>query len=216
VSIFPKWSTPPSESTVEQLGNHLILVLLAPSPAWFFVPTKREEAQLGYDASLQGMKACVLQYKRARPLLRGGVSVKINPRQLTVLTSRYGRGSAPYVFIGAAGYRSYIHISASAGASPLRRAELFVFVEAHAVPSGTTSIRFTSGGPGQPVGAQCFSKRNRIGNVLPCVTALGLVDNLLRCNIGHGVADVGEFVAHIRDGNGPGGKLSLLYMTPNP
>src|SRR5687768_6774696 len=116
MSIFPKWPTSPSESTVEQQGNHLLLLLLAPSPAWFFVPTKREEAKLGYDASLQGMKACLLQYKRARPLKRGGVSVKINPAQLSTLTSRCRRGGFPYVFIGVAEYRSYTHLSASTAA----------------------------------------------------------------------------------------------------
>jgi hypothetical protein len=40
---------------VEQDSNHLLLTLLPPF-AWFFIPTHREEAALGYDASLQGMK----------------------------------------------------------------------------------------------------------------------------------------------------------------
>jgi hypothetical protein len=94
MSVFHKWPTVPSESTLEQQGNHLILILLAPSPAWFFIPTQREEIGLGYDASLQNMKACVLQYKRARPLHGGGVSIKLSATQLATLTSRYQRGGS--------------------------------------------------------------------------------------------------------------------------
>ncbi|MGH9460506.1 MAG: hypothetical protein ACRD1X_04780, partial [Vicinamibacteria bacterium] len=76
---FPNSQGVPSEATIEQLSNHHILNLLSPYGAWFFAPTRREERDLAYDASLQGYKALILQYKRLRPR---GAGVSIHRRQL--------------------------------------------------------------------------------------------------------------------------------------
>lgn len=62
--LFPNKTQVPSESTIEQLSNHQILNNVDPLRSWMFVPTRNEEDLLGYDASLQGYKALVIQYKR--------------------------------------------------------------------------------------------------------------------------------------------------------
>jgi hypothetical protein len=136
----PNPTSVPSESTVEQIANHQILCLVSPYGAWFYVPTKPEEKHLAYDASLQGHKVLVIQYKRFRPTKRGG-SVRLSSKQHTKLKANFPSGPKPYVFYGFALHADYDQISTefSDGLGFLFGLRT-IFVDAHSIPAGAKSI----------------------------------------------------------------------------
>lgn len=157
-------SSVPSESTVEQIANHQILCLVSPYGAWFYVPTKREEKRLAYDASLQGHKALVIQYKRFNPSKNGG-HVKLSAKQHGQLKSNFPPAVMPYVFYGFALHANYDQITTEfANGFGFWFGVRTIFVDAHSIPAGAKSISVrydpfvsvTSGRPKESVSAWCL------------------------------------------------------------
>jgi hypothetical protein len=140
MTSVPNLATVPSESTVEQIANHQILCLISPYGAWFYVPTKREEKHLGYDASLQGHKVLVIQYKRFVPSKNGG-HIKLSARQHKTLTDNFPAGSKPYVFYAFALHETYDQVKTefSDGYGFLFGLRT-IFVDAHSIPAGGKSV----------------------------------------------------------------------------
>ena len=183
----------PSESTVEQIANHQILCLISPYGAWFYVPTKREEKRLAYDASLQGHKALVIQYKRFVPSKNGGY-VKLSAKQHSTFKSNFPATAKPYVFYAFSLHATYSQIQNefSAGLGfffGLRT----VFVDAHSIPAGAKSISVrhdpflsvTSGRGRDAVPAWCLP--SLISEFQTCNT--GLRADLLRELTQEGLSD---------------------------
>jgi hypothetical protein len=158
---FP--TTPPSEATVEQIANHQILCLIASFGAWFYVPTRPEEQRLGYDASLQGHKALIIQYKRFRPAKRGA-SVGLSVSQHTTLTTNFPKKSTPYVFYAFALHPGYDEIRRQFdGGFGFLFGLSTLYIDAHSIPVGATSIsvryrdlRLTAGRPKVDLSARCL------------------------------------------------------------
>lgn len=131
----------PSEGTIEQLSNHFLLNQIGPESAWFYIPTKNEERKLGYDASLQANKLLVIQYKRLRPNKSGGGSIKINLRQHRTLIRKFPPQPNPYVFYAFSIFRDYAALSLPFSLNQGHRFGCsMIFVDAHSIPTGATSI----------------------------------------------------------------------------
>jgi hypothetical protein len=155
----------PSESTVEQIANHQILCHVSPFGAWFYVPTRREEKRLAYDASLQGHKALVIQYKRFHPSKNGG-RVNLSIKQHRKLMSNFPKAATPYVFYGFALHANYGEIDTQfADGFGILFGLWTWFVDAHSVPVGAKSISvsarylfpsITSGRAGTALSAWCL------------------------------------------------------------
>ena len=136
----PTPTSVPSESTVEQIANHQILCLVSPYGAWFYVPTKREEKRLAYDASLQGHKALVIQYKRFIPSNNSG-RVNLSPKQHGQLKKNFPPAATPYVFYGFALHATYDQITTQfADGFGFLFGVWTVFVDVHSIPAGARSI----------------------------------------------------------------------------
>lgn len=165
----------PSEATIEQIANHQILNAIGPYSAWFYVPTRREEQRLAYDASLQGHKALVIQYKRFSATGRVGLSKK----QHQTLLANFPRGASPYVFYGVSTHPTYrtLQQQFSAGAGFFFGLGA-VFVDAHDIPIGTPSFSVTGGHC--PPGVT--TRRSPIANRAYCLVCL--VGGFLSCSIG--------------------------------
>jgi hypothetical protein len=128
----------PSEATIEQIANHQLLNIIGPYSTWFFVPTRHQERHLGYDASLSGQKALVIQYKRLSLRRAPGTgSIKLSPRQHSTLLANFPPGPSPYVFYGFSLVRSYADLGArfSRGAGWLMGLET-IFVDVHTIAAG--------------------------------------------------------------------------------
>lgn len=212
MSLYPQWAVSPSESTVEQLSNHLILLLLWPHPAWFFVPTRREELGLGYDASLQGMKACAIQYKRIRPLKRPvGVAATINQTQLKTLRAKFPAAAVPYVFFAVAEYWDYAALGhALRTGHPLTPATSIVFLDAHQIPVAASTLRFTRAAPAAPPIVEPYSGGKSVGPGFPCMDLFQFARRLTACEIGSDPREVDATLA--TDRRGRLGRTSLLYV----
>ena len=90
----------PSKRTIETLSNHGLLEVLnagkvAPPFAWLQIPTQTEEADLGFDAELQGYKRLYIQYKRRNE----SGSFTFDFGQIWLLCSLFTRHQQPYVFL---------------------------------------------------------------------------------------------------------------------
>jgi hypothetical protein len=170
---------------------------------------------LAYDASLQGMKACLLQYKRGTPLVRSrGVSISLNSNQLATLTSKYRPGNSPYVFIGASEFWTYQEFgNAVLTSHPIARAHHVLYVDAHAIPPKATTLRLQRQHPTGPPYAFPFGGRIQVGGPLQCLNGLDIVRRLLTCEVGHQAGTVTEFTSRI-DRPGAMGRISILFMTP--
>ena len=215
MNIFPLWSIAPSESTIEQLSNHVLLTLLAPQPAWMFVPTKNEEKDLGFDASLQGMKGCVVQYKRIRPLKRtGGVSARIDPAQLGVLHAAFPPLAHPYAFIAVGEFHSYkelaSHVSRTGALAAGRHC---CFIDIHRIPVSTTSLQVVRTHPTAPAVAQPFTTRTPGGPPTICLTVNDLADRIASCSAGIPATELAN-TRPSRDGIVVVGRLSILFARP--
>ena len=146
--LLPADSNIPSESTIEHLSNHYILMLLNSKRAWIVTPTRNEERKLGYDAAMRNTKAAVIQYKRiARINVDGSVSITINAQQHRNLVQLFQQVNAPYAFFAFSDYQSYKQLDGdyrSTGSPEFFRHTLFVDI--HAFPVGCTTLRlFTNG-----------------------------------------------------------------------
>lgn len=215
MKLFPSWSTAPSESTIEQLANHILLLLLHPRPAWFFVPTKREETHLGYDASLIGTKGCVLQYKRVWPLKGSdGVAATIKPAQLSCLHTEFPKQAHPFAFIGLAEFRTYKDLANHVAAAGIVGAGAHCcVVNIHDLPFGTTSLRINRPHPGARPIAQPYALRKPFGAPASCLTVLELAQQLICCTAGVPARQLAEVISIDRD-IGAVGRVSVLFVRP--
>ncbi|XQA73520.1 hypothetical protein ACM9XA_19040 [Xanthomonas sacchari] len=128
----------PSESTIEQMSNHHILMELGAFESWFFVPDKREEKWLGYDAFLQGYKTLVIQYKKLIPSSSSwpGGSISIKTAQHKTLLKKFPKATTkiPYAFYGFALHHSYADIMSQMRVGGGRHIGMFfVYVNIHDV-----------------------------------------------------------------------------------
>lgn len=102
----------PSERFVEQMGNHFLMNLIGPEYTYFHIPTQSQEKTLGYDASLQGFKTLVIQYKRLFPNTQPfSGRVPIDPTQLATLQAKFPPAKQPYAFLGFSLHQSYGTVS---------------------------------------------------------------------------------------------------------
>lgn len=205
---FPKPNTIPSESTIEQLSNHHILNLISPYGAWFFVPTKPEERDLGFDASLQGYKALIIQYKRLEPSAK---SVAINHRQLRDLQQNFPPASNGYVFYGFSLLSRYDDLAAlfSAG-SGVTFGAVMLFVDVHALPPTATSLALN--------GTFDVGIRRQGSKAIHCYAKaeclFSLVRQFARCEIGLRAAEA-EGRERVADrGRVPQPHLNILWARP--
>ena len=123
----------PSERFVEQMGNHLLMNLIGPEHTFFHIPTQPAEKTLGYDASLQGFKTLVLQYKRLVPNVPPYTGrIPIDPTQLATLQTKFPAAAQPYAFLGFCLHQEYSTITplfAAGTGSTL--AEKILFLDIH-------------------------------------------------------------------------------------
>jgi len=107
MSIAPPTEVP-SERFVEQMGNHFLMNLIGPNHAYFHIPTQAQEKALGYDASLQGFKTLVVQYKRLVPNSPPYTGrIPIDTTQLANLQAKFLPAHQPYAFIGFCEHQAY-------------------------------------------------------------------------------------------------------------
>jgi hypothetical protein len=133
--LTPPHKKVPSEATVEQVANHQLLNLIGPHSSWFYVPTRNEENALGYDASLQGKKALVIQYKRFQPVRHGpGGSIRITSAQHATLMRNFPMASQPYVFYGFCSEQTYGDFAANfTGGAGWTLGSKLLFLDAHSI-----------------------------------------------------------------------------------
>ena len=123
----------PSERFVEQMGNHFLMNLIGPDHAYFHIPTQAQEKMLGYDASLQGFKTLVIQYKRLAPnLLAYTGRIPIDTTQLTNLQTKFPPANQPYAFIGFCEHQTYNTITPLFSAGDGRKlSKRIIFLDIH-------------------------------------------------------------------------------------
>jgi hypothetical protein len=132
MSVAPSTEVP-SERFVEQMGNHFLMNLIGPDHAYFHIPTQAQEKTLGYDASLQGFKTLVIQYKRLIPNLPSYTGrIPIDTTQLANLQAKFPPAHQPYAFIGYCEYQTYNTITPlfSAGTGT-KLSDRIVFIDIH-------------------------------------------------------------------------------------
>lgn len=123
----------PSERFVEQMGNHFLMNLIGPDSAYFHIPTQPQEKLLGYDASLQGFKTLVIQYKRLVPNISPfSGRIPINTTQLLNLQSKFPKAIRPYAFICFCEHKEYSTITPlfSAGIGS-KLSDRIIFLDIH-------------------------------------------------------------------------------------
>ena len=199
----------PSESTIEQMSNHHILMELGPFESWFFVPDKREEKGLGYDASLQGYKALVIQYKKLIPSSTSwpGGSIKIKTAQHKTLLTNFPKAKThiPYAFYGFALHHSYADIMSHMSLGGGRHIGMFfVYVDIHDVV-----VPKTKAGK-EP---KSFTLSSTILSKLDFHNLYSLCEQFMTCKVG--MLLQGEPPSDLqRDryhSNGDAGTVSVLY-----
>lgn len=123
----------PSERFVEQMGNHLLMNIIGPGHAYFYIPTQFQEKEFGYDASLQGFKTLVIQYKRLIPNVHPYAGrIPIDTTQLANLQAKFPSAQQPYAFIGFCEHQTYSTITPlfSAG-SGSKLGDRIIFLDIH-------------------------------------------------------------------------------------
>ncbi len=139
---FPE-NTIPSELTVEVLTNHLLLSKINKPSAWIFVPTRREEKKIGYDASLQNIKVAVIQYKRLTVAVpdSGAYRIKINENQHTDLLKNFPKVNMEYVFYAFSLCQTYEKINdCFTSKTSWDFLKQCVFINAHDLPLNSKTI----------------------------------------------------------------------------
>lgn len=215
MSAYPRWNASPAESTVEQLANHLVLTLLFPRRAWMFIPTRREEKQLAYDAALQGMKLCIVQYKRAqRVLANGSLGVSLDGQQLANLKKKFPARSNRYVFVGLCDLASYRDLALTVNAhGQLGPANHLYFVDVHALPAGCTTLRLTTASPVRPPHVVPVVSR-RASPPAPVIGLPALVRSLIDCSAGAFLEGENQFLVGNDWARTNSGNSSFLYVAP--
>ena len=107
--------------------------LIGPDHAYFHIPTQAQEKKLGYDASFQGFKTIVIQYKRLAPNLPPYTGrIPIDTTQLANLQAKFPPAHQPYAFIGFCEHQTYSTITPlfSAGAGS-KLSSRIIFLDIH-------------------------------------------------------------------------------------
>ena len=92
----PDYKKIPNEATIEQVGNHHLLLRLGSDRAWIYVPTRQDEAYAGYDASLRNHKVLLIQYKAVRSISKSGyLGVEIDENYCCLAQKRLELASKP-------------------------------------------------------------------------------------------------------------------------
>ena len=193
----------PSERFVEQMGNHFLMNLIGPEHAYFHIPTQAREKALGYDASLQGYKTLVIQYKRLIPnsaLYTGRVPIDLS--QLANLQSKFPRSHRPYAFIGFCEHQAYSTVTSlfSAGTGS-KLGERILFLDIHSTALATRPYRKSINSVliTKVLGTEAFK--------LP-----DLARKFVECSVGQFQSDIPEGQPHVADSDLRSfGNLSLLH-----
>lgn len=185
---FPE-NTIPSESTVEVLTNHLLLLKINKPSAWIFVPTRKKEKELGYDASLQNTKVAVVQYKRLTVATRHSRAyrIKLNEDQHKTLLDNFPNVNREYVFYAFSLCQAYEKINdcfrSKTNWDFLRKC---VFINAHDVPPGSKTIipLAYNGGVKRTSPLHEVSIYKNSGHPVQSYDGVDFVDKLVGCKIG--------------------------------
>ena len=193
----------PSERFVEQMGNHFLMNLIGPEHAFFHIPTQVQEKALGYDASLQGYKTLVIQYKRLIPNSAPYTGrVPIDPTQLVNLQSKFPRAHRPYAFIGFCEHQAYSTVTSLFSADTgSKLGDRIIFLDIHSTALATrqydksiNSVLIT-----KTLGKEAFK--------LP-----DLARKFVECTVGQFQSDIREGQLRVADSDLRSfGNLSLLH-----
>ena len=193
----------PSERFVEQMGNHFLMNLIGPEHAYFHIPTQAREKALGYDASLQGYKTLVIQYKRLIPnsaLYTGRVPIDLS--QLANLQSKFPRAHRPYAFIGFCEHQAYSTVtSLFLAGTGSKLGERILFLDIHSTALATRPYRKSINSVliTKVLGTEAFK--------LP-----DLARKFVECSVGQFQSDIPEGQPHVADSDLRSfGNLSLLH-----
>ncbi len=194
--LFPNKAKVPSEGTVEQLSNHQILNHVDSSRSWMFVPTRNEEDLLGYDASLQGYKALVIQYKRYIPHKNNKTGrIKLDKPQYDCLIKNFPPSNKPYVFYGFSNTPNYGYLMSNYAVSYGKSfARSMHFIDVHSLQSFQSSI----------------STKNLKG--LKLMTLSQIVSGVKTCKIGIRSEVASELITFDQFFPRNTGKISVLWF----
>lgn len=207
--LAPQPAIVPSESTIEQLSNHQLLSLVSPYGTWFYVPTRREEKRLRFDASLQGLKALVIQYKRLKAT--SAPTVLLNAAQLHDLQAKYRPRRVPYAFIAFSHIANYAQLSQLFESGHGFVFGLMVhFVDIHSIPSTARSLVMST--PCQIIARDA----GRAGRRYPVAheTLWSLVARFASCTVGLPAEEVEEVGEPERGDTVPLPHLNILWARP--
>ena len=193
----------PSERFVEQMGNHFLMNLIGPEHAYFHIPTQVQEKALGYDASLQGYKTLVIQYKRLIPNSAPYTGrVPIDPTQLDNLQIKFPSAHQPYAFIGFCEHQAYSTVTSlfSAGTGS-KLGERILFLDIHSTTLATRphAKSINSALITKALGQEAFK--------LP-----DLARKFVECSVGQFQSDIPEYQPRVAGSDLRSfGNLSLLH-----
>ena len=172
----------PSERFVEQMGNHFLMNLIGPDHAYFHIPTQAQEKALGYDASLQGFKTLIVQYKRLVPNAPPYTGrIPIETTQLANLQAKFPPAHQPYAFIGFCEHQAYNTItplfSAGAGSTLSNR---IIFLDIHSPTLATRPYQksINSSLIAPVIGTEAFKLPDLANKFVACSVGLFQSDNL--------------------------------------
>jgi len=140
---LPPLDSLPSETTVSEAANRMILSKISDLSAWVICPSNIKENELGYDASFEGTdtKIAVIQYKRRYTGSGGSADARITVEQHATIRRVYPRPGVVYYAWG--DFASYRELGeAHRLGTVLRR---MIFVDSNDFPVGTTRLRHEGG-----------------------------------------------------------------------
>lgn len=192
------------------MSNHYILNRLESKSAWIYTPSRPDERNLGYDASLQNYKATMVQYKKVTRINTSdqGISITLNYDQHLCLIKNFPPVGLPYVFYCFSGYQSYRMIDLhyiNMGSPAFFYFSLFFDV--HAFPSHVTSLRlFGDGRLRAYLGSGNYSSRIRY------YCGPTWVDGIKHCKIGSPIQQLGEYIDAYGSTDSLPPRLNYIYV----
>lgn len=190
---FPVPTRMPSEHCIESMTNHHILNTLSNPNAWIFCPTTNEEAQRGYDSSLQSYKFLTIQYKAIKHVYRSSeVKIEINYQQLLnyhrYSSSRSFNDSAYYAFCEIPSYADMSILFAKSPASFIDKCVFIRVDDVHATLSGDGYIK----GSIATGRFEIFNKRAKSGTLVPYIDGRSICSDIKKCVRGTPIDTISE------------------------